>query len=1385
MSSDHQVPIELNDMALRNSDGNDQQRADQLPNSSNAPDEIPVQHEVVARRQESAPQLGRLNRFGYTSSFQLPTAPKATLTSRIGALRQEVQGTFQSPIYGETVIEPGQSDPQRQDHALATAVDYFERVRQVMNEVMQRPTELKDPTLYEHFVGLLMEVAKLSGALASNFTAYSAFSAANANTTDGLLGGKAGYMAVSLMLDTFSPDLISRASRFLGGLETKTYLNTKPGTSGRYGLGAYPGRSAVGAQNENMGRALLGIVGVFTYGIITSAISTSDLDPEPRIGVSTASGVVGASIVAYLMTCGLSHNTLKSLGVASHQALPGLRHYHGRDMPVVSTFFNRPAAYNDRTTDLQKGKEIALRGMSAAVKAGMIFLFQATANKVLPDKNPSQYQAFTVFVSFALGAVIQTLANAVILRAYSDPTEHRRRFQIIANEVVCAQLRQSALTLRAEVLNTAGNALRGPAPVSDLSEDSVREADDADKKPRQLYQMACELMRPDAPSRFPHSIEIEHIKGLLRFFQEQKQLYKQNVDKVGALSKGSVYRASELIQFIEGDLTRLEIIKSEDIKDEAYGPLFTDMVQRTRELSMLLYHANMLAGEAQNDSPAAEPVDPHIAELTQALIPVMAAIQRGDRLALADQCVTALTHMHLLETLPITMTPGPLVSLVRAMSSTDDMTTLKKTVLKPFSARADKKIFGTDLMDSIMRELETRLTHGEFLETMTKGLSGVRRLAESDHAEMTVVYVMNRIAALTSVQSTENAKELIKSMYKDGNSVPGQLESVVDHLLDKIAEGRVDALELARFLSETPEPVTARNDEGLEAAREAGISPAELEFQRHVARLRSDLGPERVKTLLEEAGIIEMSKLGEVLLSSIAMDVSQMHHMVRTVLEVGLNLSRAPGARIMTVEEQRDAHQHHDNFNGLTVALKNQDALNKAANIISAAYMSIPHQILGPTENVVYYGNNPKSWVYASKEATYVNQVKDPHVLSFTGLNLHVPEKIREQIISAIRLDPEHKLGWIGEVSGLKISGITDNGLDAVAPVEAWAKYVFLPAAQLGFGITMHHDIGEAHGELEHGDRVLNAFLHAKHLIGSEMDILATGDKERAPPDAKLKLIIPHFGMSPQNSGGPNLAKFWSSTFDDKRYDGLLTDASWAPVTKNIAADIRDSLKSISPQLATAFDTIITSYSFFQKEGGLADKLTDLKMPDTAALYKVSSDSAAEFYISAIANQQEIVVEEMKKPAVRNAVIVLIHDERYRGNNWLNLFYKHSDRILFGTDNLASEVKIHGQSELVIDTLALHPLYALFNELSRKDENDQYIDQDGEKYAQVVPNVARDNWVQAFNDEELRKRREAAHEYYTKSKPSEGRRAPDNVVRYVQSSSSRGDGQPESSAKRH
>jgi hypothetical protein len=262
-------------------------------------------------------------------------------------------------------------------------------------------------------------------------------------------------------------------------------------------------------------------------------------------------------------------------------------------------------------------------------------------------------------------------------------------------------------------------------------------------------------------------------------------------------------------------------------------------------------------------------------------------------------------------------------------------------------------------------------------------------------------------------------------------------------------------------------------------------------------------------------------------------------------------------------------------------------------------------------------------------------------------------------------------------------------------------------------------------------------------------------------PDPKLRVVIPHFGMSPQNSGGTKLSEFWDKALKDPELrDVLSVDASWSFTTKNVMNDIRDSLATISPRIGLALDTCAVAYSAFLAQGTVADKNTDLGgLMDEAAVHKVAADSIVDFYVKAIDASNKVIEEEISNEETARQVqaLGLVHGDD--GNNWIYIFAQYSDRVMFGTDNLASEVKIHGQAELLADALALHPVYALFKQLAKQNPT---------RYEHVVANIARNTWKQTFQDDELTARRSAARRFYTEAKPSEGRRAPDNVTRYVE-----------------
>jgi len=328
-----------------------------------------------------------------------------------------------------------------------------------------------------------------------------------------------------------------------------------------------------------------------------------------------------------------------------------------------------------------------------------------------------------------------------------------------------------------------------------------------------------------------------------------------------------------------------------------------------------------------------------------------------------------------------------------------------------------------------------------------------------------------------------------------------------------------------------------------------------------------------------------------------------------------------------------------------------------------------------------------------------------------------------------------------------------------------------VPAARAGYPLTIHHDFGKDHGDFELGEKLIDAIKRAKRMLEREIDPLEANTSYGETPKAKLRVCVPHFGMSPQNSGGPKLSAFWKKCLeDDELRETLNADLSWSFTTKYITSDIRDQIRTISPLIAGGLDAWANAYSSFQALGGSADKLTDLKdLSDEAAQRKNASDGIADYYARVVSFVDATVKMELNDPAKAQQFLDLTKDHGDAGNNWLYILANHSDRLMFGTDNLASGIKIHGEAEHMLDALALHPVYSIFRALSRETDLGEGVEKPPRNpaLADVVPNLARNAWDEFFLDAECTERRQAMRLYLNDVKPTDTRRAFGNNVSYI------------------
>jgi hypothetical protein len=580
--------------------------------------------------------------------------------------------------------------------------------------------------------------------------------------------------------------------------------------------------------------------------------------------------------------------------------------------------------------------------------------------------------------------------------------------------------------------------------------------------------------------------------------------------------------------------------------------------------------------------------------------------------------------------------------------------------------------------------------------------------------------------------------------------------------------------------------------------------------------LRKALGPAAVDVLLQtfpatEAALPDGGELLGRVLEAIGASLAHMDGDQKAVFDAAAKINPVFGQALLEVIHQNDAHYHPSNYNGVVNSLILLADHMQAHGIDHSNAAGIPSQLAHKTDVTQYYaGVSPEGSAMRFMKGMLGLTLQDPNMglryrshdealaseyastigtendlsttigMSITGLDVTDGPYIAEAIDQKMMAMPGvYKSA--GELTLIK-EVVTKLQQEAPKIDSAATKELFHALAERGLPLVLHCDRGTPHDKNKYADDVIGIISdvvkevhgeNALHRPDELADKLRDQDGD-LPPDfepRQVKICWAHAaGVSRFTAESPDHTRDLGAILSRPELQGhLFVDLSWDFVGHDILQNTEDLLlkSAQTPQekqgmvrLAQAMDGMIKSYKTFAQVGAQADKAQDLGDFALSAVHRLTGSRIAQHHLNQVAEFKHTVADVLSEnPAVRDRLLDLVQNHGDNGNNWLNLLFQHSDKVMFGTDALAIGTKAHGEAAYAINTKVLYPVYHIFQALADNVERNDIQSQahaaaDPEELAEegavpfhtqlrdVVANVARRTYQNFFQDPAMERRRE-------------------------------------------
>lgn len=1257
----------------------------------------PAQKAVVPRKQTASSELGGLQTTAGSSRTPAQGAIVAKSAAQIKASGKRTLPPALAAADTPNLMEVAKHDPDKLSQYLDEAAPY-------LRSLSQNPQAPMTPSAKQFF-------GNLGAAICSNLFGFGVptmVAAAVPKQYQGLAYG-AALAATSLV----NPDMSSAIARKLGGANPSILIGRK--------------ESAVAGPYTRIGGETLGLVGnLATYGTINALESLALTSSWSSLAKSATSGIAMAGVMQGLLFA-LAKRTLSKQGVDDASKLPEMD--HNRTL-ASGVYLKEIPKWSDRTNKSVKLQEELAGAMSSvfgAAAAGAVRHFA-------PESNPALRSFVTIMGGIGSYFAAMQLGKLAYTKLVDHPGTFANRHAIAASDVAVQHIAQSAMHGYESLLDNIGDDIaRGK-----WGEDSKSTFDNAFAvfHGKAFREGSAQPEKAEAMAAY-----LDDVRDTLLSGAEGKEIGATLKEMAGQLgdAAASIRNANQT---------------SASAQPEAFHYAMNDARSRLRDAQALILQSQFQLGGPELIKGSEEVMTAGVK-----LAPAFAALRQFDRMAAANSFVDKVVQHDLGKA-----TAQDVAALFAANGR---RALFVKDVVARFNGRVDAE---PKDRARLLTALHTMLD--EDFHTTPPNQASARMMILAN-----VMARPEQMGKMPSPQETRAVEDFFRQIENagDGPIAPNKLSEFVtnfknggitanalQHELRRVAESATEAP--AGSSSTIPGAFPGAAEEiDLEAAR------VPSKYRQAVEKFVKAMGSDFAKALAEEDTAPDLGKD--------AMDPKhgegQVAHMIQAMWSDAEKMPRPhgelmAGAMSLNIHTAdiplyvtHDAHFHPTSYSGRVNSLTHLLDFMNSNGVARTNLAGIPSQQRNPRPDRKYYANSEEGIYYRDHDKPLLDQYrllsdedKQRFDMSMTGFDVTDGNTIGDEMDSRMRTDPGAYKA-VGEVTWKKEIVSSKNPKQPDLDSEATMQ-LLEGAAQRGLPVILHCDRGTPDDKNKYAQQVMNNIRQAvKRLKWENNDILAQKGIHDAPK-VKPRYVWAHgAGISRFTAESPDHTRSLDALLSDEELKDVLSlDLSWDFIGHDIVENVHDSLKrrNLAPELCNGMQNLLKAYKTFAEEGGRADKCDDMGDLNMAANHRVAAKNAERTYYLALQDFKHRLSEALKDKPTREAFYEMMDNHGDQGNNWLHLFNKHQDRLMFGTDALAVGIKAHGDAAYALNVRVLNPLYALFDELGEHAKKDGRTN---ETYSTISEKVTTKNYEAVFDDPDVTARRNAWEQFLQTEKKAD------------------------------
>ena len=1123
------------------------------------------------------------------------------------------------------------------------------------------------------------------------------------------------YGATLAATSLVTPDATSAITRKLGGANASLLVGgDKSAISGPY--------KKIGGDTLSLA-ANLAVYGGMNIGESAKLHTSWD-----TVAKSASSGVGMAVLMQGLLYLG-AKLTLSRQGVDDAKKLPELDHNRTLKSGV---YLRQVPQWSDRTNLSVKTQELlasAIATTLGSAAAGTIKHFAPTESGPL--------QSFVTIVggigAYFAAAAVGRLVNTKFI---DHPGKFANRAAIAASDVAVQHIAKSAMNEFESTLDNLGDEIQKGKWGADNKTHYDNAFDTFLGKAFRTPEGEAAPAKADLDKARAFSNQLD---GIIRGLDHTDSTPANTVpDATVARMKTMIGAASESIKVA----TR---------SAEEGGPInfaMQDVRSRLRDVQSLLLQSQYQAG-----GPLGMQTDTRVMGVALELAPAFAALRQFDRMSGANKFVDQIIQH--------SNGKATAADVTASFDGTGRRHLLVMDVMLRLSGRMDAVPKDAPLLragvNTVVNEtvIGTQPSRGGAkMLILSNMLSDTGRAGQppNDADQAAARAFFRTLETRAGVITPQISRDAFMNQFKTGTPTAAALQQELRRVADL-----APAAEMPGAF-----PGGGHELDHLEAGRP---SPA---YQQAVAQFREEIGADFVNALAEEPSLLpanasEMRNADSTkepvkdMITAMWRDAESMPKVHHDLMAAAMSINiRTPA---LPAYLTHDAHFHPTSYSGRVNSLAHLIDYMDAAGTERTNLAGIPSQQRNPRPDRKYYANSEEDIYYRDHDKPLMDQYREltdeqkkRFDLSMTGFDVTDGKTIGDEMDSRLRTAPG-AYAAVGEVTWKKeiVSGKNprEPNLESVDTLQ-----LLEGAAQRGLPVILHCDRGTPEDKNVYAQQVIKNIRSAVSTLRWEQnDILAQKGIQDAPK------VTPKFVWA----HGAGISRFTAESVDHTRnLDALLSEAdlkdvlsldlSWDFIGHDIMENLHDSLtrRGIAPELCNGLQNLLRTYKAFTEEGGRADKCDDMGDLNLASVHRVAAENIRQSYLLALQDFKVRVNTALDDAPTRQALFEMANNHGDQGNNWLHVFHKHQDRLLFGTDALAPGIKAHGDAAYAMNVRVLNPLYMLFDGLGARVPAGTE-----DTYSTITNKVTRENYEGVFANPEVEARRASYENYLAKEKSAD------------------------------